>query len=163
MPLLNRAKVSKAIGSGDYDAAIEACRQMLADDKEDYFALSTLAFCHEWKGDTGRAVFYADRLLARFPNDLDMLLLTARYWSESGDEERTYRFVCRAIEHSAEKTPGIPSWLFWLMKPLTILKKFRDLEDQARYDIQGCRKYRVDHLIWANEYKTWYEWKNKSE
>lgn len=156
-------KVFRAIGAGDYDAAIAACRKMLDEDAEDYFAVSTLAFCHELKGETGRAVFYADKILARFPNDLDMLLLSARYWSESGDEERTYRFACRAIENSAEETPAIPGWLLWLIKPLTVFRRFRGLEEKAVHDSRAHRQYRLDHLKWAHEYKKWYEWKRESE
>ena len=93
---------ARAIGTKNYAAAIEACKRMLSENKADYFAISMIAFCYEWNGDIANAIIYADKFLARFPNGLDMLLLSARYWATNGDDERSYHFVCRAIENRSE-------------------------------------------------------------
>lgn len=156
-------KASSAIGGKNYDAAIDACKRMLDQNKEDYFATSMIAMCYEWKGDIAQAIIYADKLLNRFPNDLEMLLLSARYWAQSGDEDRTYQFVNRALEHSNEKTHEIPKWPFKLMKPLSIFKKFRGLEEKSEKDEQIFRKDREEQLNWSKQYKAWYESKKATE
>ena len=154
---------SRAIGAKNYDKAIDACKKMLDENKEDYVAISMLAFCYEWKGDLAQAIIYADKFLTRVPNNLPMLLLSARYWAKSGDEERTYKFVCRAIENAAIKEPDIPRWIFWIIKPLSIFKKFRGFEEKALRDEQSYREYKTDQLHWARKYKTWYESKQSTE
>ncbi len=157
MSFLEMMKASSAVGTKNYDAAIDACKRMLDEDKEDYFATSVIAVCYEWKGDIAQAIIYADKLLTRFPNDLEMLLLSARYWAKSGDEERTYQFVRRALENSNEKTYEIPKWPFKLMKPLSVFKKFRGLEERAKKDEKNYQKNREEQLNWAKQYKAWYE------
>lgn len=154
---------SRAIGANNYDTAITAYKRILEEDKEDYQAIGMLVFCYEWKGDIAQAIIYADKFLARFPNDLQMLLLSARYWAQSGDEERTYQLVNRALENSNEKTYEIAKWPFKLMKPLSIFKKFRELEEKAAKGEQINRKYREDQLNWAKQYKAWYESKQATE
>jgi hypothetical protein len=130
---------------------------MLDANKEDYVAISMLALCYEWKGDIAQAIIYADKFLTRVPNDLVMLLLSARYWAESGDDERTYKFVCRALENANKKDPEIPRWLFWLIRPLSIFKKFRRIEKKAQLDAQSYKDYKTNQLNWAKKYKVWYE------
>lgn len=149
---------SRAIGTKNYDTAIDAYKRLIDENKDDYHAIGMLAFCYEWKGDIAQAIIYADKFLSRFPSDLQMLLLSARYWAQSGDEERAYQFVNRALENSDEKTHEIPRWPFKLLKPLSIFfKKLRGLEEKAERGEQINRKYREDQLNWAKEYKTWYE------
>jgi tetratricopeptide (TPR) repeat protein len=150
-------KASKAIGAKNYDAAIDTYKKMLDEHKEDYFATSMLAFCYEWKGDIAQAITYADKFLTRFPDDLEMLLLSARYWAQSGDEEKTYQFVRRALENSSVKTHKIPKWSFKLMKPLSFFKKFRGLEEKAEKDEQTFRKNREEQLNRAKQYRAWFE------
>ena len=162
MSFQEQIKASKAIGAGNYDAAIAAYKRILEEKKDDPFALSMLAFCYEWKGQSGRAILYADKVLARFPDNFDMLLISARYWSES-DDERAYQFVCRALENTAQAASDFPRWLLWLMKPLAIFKKYRGLEEKARGDATAHKKYKEEHLNWAREYKAWYELKKESE
>jgi len=154
---------AKAIGSKNYPAAIESCKRMLSENEEDYFAIAMLAYCYEWGGDIANSIIYADKYLSRFPNDLDMLLLSARYWSTSGDEERSYNFVCRAMENRTEKPTEIPNWLFFLLKPISILKKYRGLETKAKEGVQIDKQWKTDNLEWARQYKTWYESKLETE
>ena len=155
---------SRAIGSKNYDTAIDAYKRLLIENKEDYHATGMLAFCYEWKGDIAQAIIYADKFLTRFPNDLQMLLLSARYWAQSRDEERTYSFVCRALENANEETHEIPRWPFKLLKPLSIFfKRLRGLEEKAERGEQINKKYREDQLNWAKQYKAWYESKQSTE
>lgn len=149
--------VAKAIGSRNYSGAIESCKRMLSENEEDYFAIALLAYCYEWGDDIANSIIYADKYLARFPNDVDMLLLSARYWATSGDEERSYDFVCRAIENRLETPKEIPNWLFWLIKPFSILNKYRGLEKNAREGVQLNKQWKEDNLEWATQYKEWYE------
>jgi tetratricopeptide (TPR) repeat protein len=156
--------VSKAIGAKNYDAAIEVYKRMLNENKENYEATFMLAFCYEWTGNLAQAIIYADKFLTRFPNDLQMLLLSARYWAHSGDEERTYRFACRALENSDEKIYRIPKWPFKLLKPLSLFfKKFRGLEAKATRGEEINRKYKEDQLKWAKQFKAWFESKKATE
>ncbi len=154
---------ARAIGSKNYTAAIESCKRMLNENNDDYFAIAMLAYCYEWVGDIANSIIYADKYLARSPNDLDMLLLSARYWAKSGDEERSYHFVCRAIEYRLETQTEIPKWLFWLLKPFSILKRYRGLEKNAREGVQINKQWKSDNLEWAKRYKEWYESKLETE
>lgn len=155
---------SRAIGAENYDDAIDAYKRMLDENKEDYHAIGMLAFSYEWNRDIAQAIIYADKFLSRFPNDLQMLLLSARYWAQTRDEERTYRFVCRALENSNEETHKIPRWPFKLLKPLSLFfKKLRGLEEKAENGEQINQKYREDQLNWARQYKAWYESKQAVE
>ena len=162
MSFQDQMEVTHAISVRNYDAAITACKRILNDNKDDAFANSTLAICYEWKGESELAIMYADNVLARFPNDLDMLLVAARYWSEI-DDDRAYPFVCRTLENEARTTSGVPTWLLWLMKPLSIFGRFRGIEEKARNDMQAHGKYKEEQLAWAREYKTWYELQKASE
>jgi tetratricopeptide (TPR) repeat protein len=162
LSLRDQLRASRAIGAKNYDEAIDLCKRMLEKNSEDYNAISMLAVCYEWKGDIAQAIIYADKFLSRVPNELNMLLMSARYWAQSGDEERTYTCVCRAIESANKKEPEIPRWLFWLMKPLSIFKKFRGLEKKAELDAQSYRDYKKNQLDWAKKYKAWYESKKNN-
>jgi hypothetical protein len=154
---------AKAIGSKNYPAAIKSCKRMLSENEEDYFAIAMLAYCYEWGGAIANSIIYADKYLARFPNDLDMLLLSARYWATSGDEERSYNFVCRAMKNRTETPAEIPNWLFWLLKPFSILKKYRGIETKAKEGVQIDTQWKADNLEWARQYKIWYESKLETE
>lgn len=116
-----------------------------------------LAMCHELNNDKTNALKYAGHVLEIDPNDFEMLLLYARCWSELGDEERIYHYVCRAIKNAEKLSPELPRWFFKMIKSLSIFKKFRGLENKARIEHSNNVKYREEWLEWAQKYKTWYE------
>ncbi len=118
-----------------------------------------LAICHELNGDRDEAFHYANKQLALDPNDYDILLLMARYWSESNDEDKTYYYVCFALKNITTSTTEIPNGIYWLLKPLSIFRKFRRFEVWAKTNNLKHDKNEKDHIDWAKQYKEWYEGK----
>jgi tetratricopeptide (TPR) repeat protein len=155
-------KASKAVGAKNYDLAIEQYIKILESNQKDQFALTMLAHCYEQKGDKVNALNYASRVLDQDPRDFEMLLLSARFWSELGDEERSYNYACRVIENAQEFTPAPPTWLLRLLKPLSIFKKFRGIENKAKIDWSNHANYKKDSVKWAKKYKEWYELKHSN-
>jgi len=158
--LQNDIKAAKAVGSKDYDTAIEIYKGKVEENETDSFALSMLAHCYEWKKDMESAIEYANRVLGVVPTDFSMLLLAARYWSRQTDNDRTYHYACRALEHPPEPSPEIPQWNFWILKPLSVFPKFRNFEKKAKKDMARHEMKDKDNLKWAKEYKEWYEIKH---
>jgi hypothetical protein len=66
-----------------------------------------------------------------------------------------------SIENRSE-TPT-DNWLFWLLKPFSILKKYRGLENNAKEGVQINKQWKADNLAWAKQYKTWHETKLETE
>ena len=53
-------RAARAIGNGDFDAAIGTYKETLAKDERDTLALNMIAQCYEWKGDLNNAIQYAN-------------------------------------------------------------------------------------------------------
>ncbi len=157
MTFLQQMRASKAFGAKDYDIAIEAFHNILKANQSNSFALSMLAICHELKGNRDEAFHFANKQLALDPTDYDMLLLVARYWSKSNDEDKTYHYVCCALENIPTSTAEIPSWVYLLLKPLSLTRKFRGLEARSKANNLKHDKNENDNLDWARQYKAWYE------
>lgn len=157
MSFIEDLKASSAIGSGDYDKAIEIYKRKLKENNKDNLALVMIAYCYEWKDDMEKAIEYANKALVADPTDFLMLLLAARYWSAKKDIDKTYHYACRAIENPPEMLPDMPEWLFWLFKPLFLIPKFRNLDKRMKKDINKHQQRKFKNLKWAKKYKRWYE------
>ena len=152
---------AKAAGAGDYDAAIDLYKKSLIKDQKDIIALNMIALCYEWKGDLENAVQYANKSLAINPIDFDMLMLAARYWRKMNDDDKTYHYACRIIENPPEPFPSIPKWLFWVVKPLSLIfKGLRNIEERSTNDFAENERNNAKGVEWAKEFKIWYESKH---
>ncbi len=160
MNFTKQLKASKAVGSKNYDLAIEEYKRILEANEKDQFALTMLAHCCEQKDDKINALNYASRVLDQDPNDFEMLMLSARFWSELGDEDRSYNYACRVVENAPQLYPELPTWVLKILKALLTFKKFRGLEDKAKNDWSNHEHYKKDSLEWAKQYKAWYEVKH---
>ncbi len=167
MAFLDDMRASKAIGSAigskNYDAAIEICKKKLQTDPADSFALSSLAFCYERKGDRETAMEYVNRQLAQYPNDFYMLLIAARYWSEKENDDQTYNYTCRALENAPRGEPDdVPKVAYFIFKVFSIFKKYRKLPHKAKESNLAFKQYYKESIEWAWHYKQWYEEKHAS-
>ena len=116
-------RASQAVGSKNYDAAIEIYKKAIETDPADYFALSMLAHCYEWKGDGETALNYANKQLAQYPKDFYTLILAARCWAKKDNEDQTYNYVCRALENVPRAEPeDIPKITYLIFKVCSIFK-----------------------------------------
>jgi len=158
MTFLNDMRASKAIGSQNYDVAIEEYKKRIEADETDSFALSMLASCYEWKGDKETALQYANKQLAQNPKDFYMLLLAARYWSDKKDEDQTYNYACRALENVPRTEPGnISKMTYFIFKLLSVFKTFRKLPSKAEEGHLKFKQHYKESIEWAWQYKQWYE------
>jgi tetratricopeptide (TPR) repeat protein len=155
--------MAQAIGATEYNVAIQVLEQALKKDNTDYFAMSMLAQCHEWSDNMDCALDYAQKLLDNEPDNFSMLLLAARHWQRKGNEDRTYLFACKALVNPPPPMPEAPQWLFWLFKPLSLIPKFRNFEMSAKSDFEKLDHENIKNLIWAEQYKAWYEDKYKTK
>jgi len=163
MKFSDRMRASKAIGSRNYDLAIEEYKKIIAADEKDSFALTMLAACYEWKGDMETALKYANQTLAQNPKNFYMLLLAARYWSNKDDEDQTYNYACRALENvPREEFENIRKVINFIFGLCSIFKKYRGLEARAKKDEIEFKKYYKESIEWAIQYKQWYEAKHTS-
>jgi tetratricopeptide (TPR) repeat protein len=158
-----RVRAAKAIGSRNYDAAIEAYKKMLETDEPDSYALTMLAVCYESKGDMETALKYANQELAQNPKNFYVLLFAARYWSNKDNEDQTYNYVCRALENvPSEEFENIRKVINFIFRLCSIFKKNRGLEARAKKDEITVTKYNKETIEWAIQYKQWYEAKHTS-
>lgn len=154
-------RASKAIGSKNYDAAIEIYKKKIEADPADYFALSMLAQCYEWQGDRETALEYANKQLAQYPKDFYTLILAARCWSEKDDEDQTYNYACRALENVPRSEPKDMSRVaYFIFKLLSVFKKFRKLPSKAKESNLAFLTHYKESMKWAWQYKQWYEAKH---
>jgi tetratricopeptide (TPR) repeat protein len=154
-------RTSKAIGAKNYDIAIDEYKKRLETDGTDQEALSMIALCYGWKGDLEHAIPYANKRLAHDPTDFHMLLLSAKYWSNNGNEDQTYNYVCRVLENVPRSEPeDMHKSFYWLLKFLSIFKRFQGLQSVAKESQVGYEKYYKDNIEWARQYKEWYEAKH---
>jgi len=90
-----------------------------------------------------------------------MLMLAARYWSKMDDDDRTYHYVCRIVENPPEPFPVIPKWLFWIVKPFSLIfKGLRNIEETSINDVAENEKNKDKSIKWAKDFKDWYESKH---
>ena len=163
MNFYEQLKMAQAIGAKKYVAAIQVLEHTLKKNTKDYFAMSMIAQCHEWNNDMDCALDYAQQLLDNEPDNFSMLLLAARHWQRRGNEDRTYLYACKALVNPPAPMPEAPKWLFWLFKPLALLPKFRHFEEDAKSDFEKLDHESIKNLIWAEQYKSWYEDKYKNK
>ena len=157
MSFIEDLKASKAIGSSDYDTAIEIYTSRIENNGADLISLQMLACCYEWKGDKENTIEYVNKALVADPKSFSMLMIAVRYWLNLNDSDRTYLYVCRVVDNPPIQTPEIPKWIFWILKPLSIFRRFRHFEKNTKKDLSKYDKRDIDDLKWANEYKAWYE------
>lgn len=150
-------KASRAIASSDYDTAIDIGSSRLEKDKADLASLYMLASCYEGKGDKERAIEYANKALVVDPNNFYTLMIAARYWLSLNDADRTFLYVCRIVDNPPIQVSENSEWVFWLLKPLSIFRRFRHLEKNMKRDLLKANVSVKNNLKWANKYKTWYE------
>ena len=161
MSFRDEMRASKAIGSKNYDAAIEIYKKKIEANPIDYIALSMLAHCYEWKDDRETALEYANKQLAQYPKDFYTLILAARCWSEKDNEDQTYNYACRALENVPRSEPEDMSMVtYFVFKLLSVFKKFRKLPSKARESNLAFMKHYKENLEWARQYKQWYEAKH---
>jgi tetratricopeptide (TPR) repeat protein len=154
-------RASKAIGAKNYDIAIDEYKKRLEVDESDQEALSMIALCYGWEGDLERAIPYAIKRLAHDPTDFHMLLLSAKYWSNNGNEDQTYNYACRVLENVPRSKPeDLPKSVYWLLKFFSIFKRFRGLESAAKESQVGYENYYKDNIEWVRQCKEWYEAKH---
>ena len=158
MTFFDEMRASKAIGSKNYDVVIEVFKKRIEINEADSEALSMLAHCYEWKGDKETALEYANKQLSQNPKDFYMLLLVARYWFEKNNEDQTYNYACRALENVPRAEPeDIPKALYFILKLLSVFKKFRRLPSLAKKGDLNFKKHYKESIQWAWQYKQWYE------
>jgi tetratricopeptide (TPR) repeat protein len=163
MTFFDEMRASKAIGSKNYDVAIAIYKRKLESDETDSFALDMLAYCYKWKGDTEAALEYVNKRLAQDPKDFYMLLLAAGCWFEKNNEDQTYNYVCRALENVPRAEPeDIPKVTYFILKPLSIFKRFRRLASKMREADLSFKKHYKENIEWAWQYKQWYETKHSN-
>ncbi len=163
MTLLDEMRASKAVGSKNYDVAIEIYKKRLEADETDSFALFMLAHCYEWKGNREAALEYANKRLAQDPKDFYTLLLAARYWSDKNNEDQAYNYACRVLENVPRAEPeDIPKVLYFILKLLSVFKRFRRLVSKAKEGDLEFKKHHKESIEWAWQYKQWYEAKHTS-
>jgi tetratricopeptide (TPR) repeat protein len=159
--------VTIAIRNENYDTAIDIYQKMMADNEKDIktIAVKGIADCYAWKGDLEKAIEYADKALTVEPNDSQMLMLVARYWHIKQNEEMTYKFVCRFIENPpSEKNEHIPKITFWILNPFSLFfKNLRNIEKKAIDAISENNRKNKEKMMWAKEYKKWYEKKREQD
>jgi tetratricopeptide (TPR) repeat protein len=163
MTFFDEIRASKAVGSKNYDVAIEIYKKRLEADERDSFALSMLAYCYKWKGDREAALEYVNKRPAQDPKDFYMLLLAARCWSEKDNEDQTYNYACRAIENVPRAEPeDIPKLIYFMLKPLSIFTRFRRLASKVKESDFKFKKHYRESIEWAWQYKQWYETKHSN-
>ena len=151
-------KAAKAIGAGNYDAAIAAYERNLRGTREDALALSMIAQCYEWKGDAANAIKYAERALSADPNDFNSLSVAARYWNSMKDEGQTYRYACRILENLPEPLPEVPNVILLALHPfIRISRRLRDFANQVSADFSDVTESDRKIIEWARGFKHWYE------
>jgi tetratricopeptide (TPR) repeat protein len=149
---------TRALRDNDYDKAIAIYKKGLAENEKETALAKGIAQCYGWKGDLDSAMEYADMVLALEPNDHEMLMLSARYWSDKEDLDMTYKFVCRILENPPEQIEKVSRWVFGVIKPLSlVLKNFRGIEEKSKRAFEDAKRKREARLKWARDFKEWYE------
>lgn len=157
-------KVGKAAGSKDYNAIIELFEARLKADEEDLQALMMLAQYYEKSGHSDASMEHATKALAIVPTDFDMLMLVASYWHEQKDHDRTYHYVCRVLDSSPQRAPGmVKKLILSMLKMLSSFKKYRHVEQRAKEELANHEHNSKACLDWAEAYKTWYEERHAAE
>lgn len=149
---------TRALRDKDYDKAIAIYKKGLAENEKETALAKSIAQCYGWKGDLDSAIEYADMVLAVEPNDHEMLMLSARYWSDKENLEMTYKFVCRLLEKPPEQIEKVSSWVFGIIKPFSLVfKNFRGIEEKSKRAFEAAKGKREARLKWARDFKAWYE------
>ena len=157
MHFFDEMKVTVAIGSSNYSKAIKICLELLERDPRDLFALEMLASCYDWTKNVDLAFEYSERAIEINPNDLSMLMLSAKYWISKNDYEKAYLCACKMNEAKPVELPSLPEWLIYLFKPLSIFPKFRNIDKAVKQDIDHSKDPNRKEIEWALKYKEWYE------
>ena len=149
---------TRALRDNDYDKAIAIYKKGLAENEKETALAKSIAQCYGWKGDLDSAIEYADMVLAVEPNDHEMLMLSARYWSDKENLEMTYKFVCRLLENPPEQIEKVSRWVFGIIKPFSLVfKNFRGIEEKSKRAFEDAKRKREARLKWARDFKEWYE------
>ncbi|PCI46598.1 MAG: hypothetical protein COB51_06890 [Moraxellaceae bacterium] len=155
----NIVSVSRSVGRGDFDSAVESCKDALVNNENDLMALSLIVMSYELKGDIDNAFAYAQKALNFWPNDFQMLVLSAKYWHRQKHEKNTYLYVSKSVENPPQNVNlSFMKYLSWLLKPFALLsKRIRHVQESIHEDFVDEDANENEDLEWAKKYKEWYE------
>ena len=157
MHFIDELRVSVAVGSSNYSKAIEICQKLIEKDHGDLFALEMIASCYDWTKNVDLAYEYSEKALAISPNDLTMLMLSAKYWINKSDYEKAYKYACQMQEVKPIVRLSIPAWVLYFFKPLSIFPRYRNIDKAVKQDIEYSKDPNRKEIEWAEKYKKWYE------
>ena len=155
--IIRNMKVARAIGRSDYPTAIGYLHEGMAANGENTHDLAMIAYCHHWMGSDQEALDYGTRVLVRDPCDPDMLRLVAYIYRDRGDDERTYLYVCRALENPAKPLEDIPRFFMAVWRLLSIFIPRLKTKTDPDKSLHSFNKRQQDWQAWAEDWKEWYE------
>ena len=154
---IREIKFTRAVGRGDYPTAIRYLHEGMAANGESIYYLSLIAHFNHQMGSDQEALDYGTRVLVRDPCDSHMLRLVAHIYQDRGDDERTYLYVCRALENPPKPLEDIPRFFMAGWRLLSIFIPRLKTKTDPDKSLHSFNKRQQDWQAWAEDWKEWYE------
>lgn len=136
-------RIARAIGRGDYSAAIAEYEVLHAKNSDDLTTMPMLAHCHLWNDDPAKAIVVVQSIEKYEQLDFDMLNLLTQCYSELEDHESGYKYACSSLANPPDPTIDLP----W---PINMFARLRNAVNK---DAQTSWR----NLMWTQKYKKWCE------
>ena len=148
--------MGRAVGRNEIDRIESLCKEALARDPHDYFALQMLADTFWRNGMYEKALPFALQTLEITPNDFCALRVVVHAYRERGDDQTAYPYakrLCTATPHTLEPHEEVSS----LLKPFSWIPRIRRLRQKAINEQELERNSRTEWAQWARDYVASYE------
>ena len=143
MNLVRELRVARAIGSGNYPAAIAVYESALVKNPNDQSSMEFLALCHYWNNKPQNAIVLIERREKYGELEFDMLVLAVKCFSAVEDHKSAYNYACRC----KNMPPDVASDFVKNTIFFSALKKPLLHNSQSNWRDLG----------WVREYKAWCE------
>ncbi len=149
-------EAARALGRGDYDKVISLCEKKLEKSPNHLASLNMLARCFQRNGQIEVAVVYAEKSLLLDKTNINNLVLLAQNHLDKKNYEKAYECCCKITEVGAEPT-DIPFFIRMVLFVMNMFSRTKEFKAKVYQDIDRINAKENSNLIWAKEFKHWYE------
>ena len=150
--------LSRCIGRGEFDGAIEVLAEGLDESDNDDDQLALIAQCHLWAKRDDEAVLFAIKALDINPKSFLPHSLLGRIYAERGEHQNAQRHLRLGLANYPEPVPTPPDITFRGLRMLgSFSPRLRNMSKIWEEGLKDPNQPNTEWRDWAVEYLQWFE------
>ncbi len=150
-------KAAKCFGKGDYKSAVGHFKKSMEVEGESSYIYSIIASCYELDEEYELAVKNGEKAVILDKEQFGAYEVLSRVHCSLKNYEKAKEYVIKGIECYPEPLPGPPKFVYFLLKMISIIPKFRRVYESTKEELSNPNRSSEKWYKWAKEYLEWYE------